>query len=243
MSSNSQPGLISWRSEPIKALALFQREQERSSDSPVYAVVTALSMLRDGRLMDVQTVTREADRFTLPLAVLLFGTIGLITGGRRLWPGGPMIPRQQANLARSVGRKRGFRVRTKLIRGTRVDLYRGLHRPDRLAVITLAWKADRPPQIGCPDGKLRAFPDPELVRIGRFERRAPFAAQSFVLVAHDPAHHSDGQSTPWGLIAPWVDGRSLTLPDLHWMGDEDLGRALLYRPPTLKHNTLILQLT
>ncbi len=232
-----------WRDLPESELAALTREMEDPADSGAYAVATALSLLRDGRLVDVSSVIRVADSWSTPLSILAFGVAGLLAGGgRRLWPGGPITPKQQANLAKRIGRQRDMHVTARALRPTPQGLSNTLHDPDSLALVTLTWTDDARPSIAAPTGgPPEPVPPVETYRLGKTRRvRVPFAAHTMILLAHDPARVTAGVATPWGFLSHWVDARTLPVPGLYWMPDDDFIKAWTRRVPGLRKNICLL---
>lgn len=235
--------MTTWRNLPESELADLTREMDDPADSGAYAVATALSMLRDGRLIDVASVIRVADSWSTPLSILAFGVFGLLAGGgRRLWPGGPITPRQQANLAKRIGRQRSMRVKTQALRPTLQGLINTLHDPDSMALVTITWTDESRPRIAAPTGgPLEPAPDLESYRLGKTRRvRTPFAAHTMILMAHDPARMTAGVPTPWGFLSHWVDARTLPVPGLYWMPDDDFIETWTRRVPGLRKNTCLI---
>ncbi|HEC21388.1 MAG TPA: hypothetical protein ENI95_00565 [Chloroflexi bacterium] len=226
-----------WGGQSEEYLSTFQRNQGQSNHCGAYAVGAALSLLRGGRTLDYRELAGSADRSTSLLWAALLGVPGLLFGPtRRLWPGGPITPRQQANLARWAARRRGFKVKAKVMRGTVDDLWRYLAQPGTVVLVTIGWDDDTRPRIAHPDdGKLKPFPPVGAIRILDRTVRYPFAAHVMALAAYDPSRTATAEgeeiATPWGFINSWRDGHEREKPGygrLYWMPDADFRAAWEY---------------
>lgn len=211
-------------------LASFQKNQGATNDCAAYAVAAAISILRGGHRVDYTQVVEVANRRTTLLWGGLFGLYGLIFGGSlRLWPGGPITPRQQARLARVVARKRGMKVKTQVMKGAPADLLHYLAKPNMAVLVTLGWDNTYRPRIVYARGDLRSFAEVGFFHLATGKSiRYPFAAHVMVLAAYDPARTvQDGNETihiPWGFVSSWLDDGG----ELFWMPDDDFQAAWEY---------------
>lgn len=210
-------------------LSTFQQNQGQTNDCGAYSIAAAISLLRGGRRVDYAQIVTLANRRTTLHWGLLAGLYGLIFGrGLRLWPGGPMPPRQQANLARTVARRRGMKVTARASRGTPADLLAHLAQPDTAVLVTLAWDDDACPRIVYPDGSLQHFAPVAHQTVAGKSIRYPFAAHVMLLAAYDPSRavqvDEETIATPWGFVNSWIDGGG----ELFWMPDPDFQTAWGY---------------
>jgi len=236
---------IYWGGHTEEYLSTFQKHQGVENDSGAYAAAAAISLLREGRKVDYTQVARASNRWTAMHTGLLIGIPGLIFGkGRRLWPGGPMTPKQQASLVEWLGKSRRFTVQAKAIKqATAKILIANLQQPDTLQLVTVSWTDSTRPQIVHPDGSLMGFP-----LVGAFPGNVdhPFESLVMVLVAYDPTRTVESPEgalpTPWGLLNWWIDGHITDVAGyghLHWMPDEDFRLAWGFNLPLIGSNNVV----
>lgn len=225
---------IFWGDHSESYLASFQKSQGKTNNCGVYAASAAISLLRDGQLIDYDEATSITDAHT---AISLAGLARLIVRKNlRLWPNGPTTPKQQANLAEHIGRRYGLSITAQVQKGTPESLLACLQEPDKLALITIGWNDKSRPLIIDPTGKLLRFAPVGELCLFNVTFRAPFGAHVMLLAAYDPARKfkfrgGKKMTAPWGFINSWMDGADTNAPGhgyLYWMPDEDFQSAWAY---------------
>ncbi len=245
-------------------LASYQKNQGQTNDCAVYAVAAALNLLADTKSRRRKRGAEPAgDEAALPLrgfsglvdydsavavasqrAILrgdLLGGLGDFLGGRdlRMWPGGPLMPRQQAALARQLSQQYRLPVTAVATRGSTDDLLFFLRQPNAEVLVTLGWGLRHRPRIQHPDGKLRPFNPPDSISVAGRAIHLPFGAHVMLLAAYDPAHTAkEGRKSiaaPWGFINSWVDGGE----SLYWMPEDDFCRAWRYVIPGVGRQKMV----
>ncbi|NDJ52747.1 MAG: hypothetical protein GYB68_06640 [Chloroflexi bacterium] len=230
-------------------LSTYQRQQREPNDSPAYAIGAALSYLRGGRMVDYATITKLANRRSSALFSLFFTPAILFGMTTRLWPGGPIAPRQQAALARVAARKRRMKVDSTAQAGTPDALVRLLQEPDTAVIVTLGWTDKERPAIMEPDGDLIGFPPVATLYVVGNQVKYPFGVHSMMLAAYDPnktATETDGDvvAAPWGFINSWVNGHDHDLigyGNLYWMPDEEFRRAWSFNILVGSHQMVVIR--
>ncbi len=234
------PKALVWGNYPEGRLAAFQRNQGRTNNCGEFAVAAALGLLRGAPLDDYAEVVDVANRWTVLHSVIAGGLYGLTLGRSfRLWPGGPTTPRQQASLARYVGRRHGLRVRAREQRGeSAAELLHLLQQPDTAVLVTIGWDTTFRPKLTYPDNKARQLTLSDIV--GDID--SPFEAHVMVLAAYDPNRViSQGDELPqaaWGFINSWVDAEDAH-GRLFWMAEADFLKTWRFRIPLTPNNLVV----
>lgn len=210
-------------------LASFQKHQGSTNDCAAYSIGAAFSLLRGGQRVDYVQVARFASRRTSLHWGMLAGLVGILFGrGLRLWPGGPITPHQQANLAKTLARQRKVRLDASVKTGSLADLLAYLKQPNTAVLVTLAWDDEYLPRIAYPNGTMYRFGKVDSLKLGPVKIRYPFAAHVVLLAAYDPGRTAQiGNEvihTPWGFINSWMDDAD----DLFWLPEYDLLKAWGY---------------
>lgn len=230
-------------------LAQYQKNQGRTNNCAVYSISAALRMLGDqpppGREGSLYGVDYDAavvlSNSRAVIRPNLFATLRdfLSNQDLRLWPNGPVAPREQAILARELAAKHRIPVRALAMRGTPEDLLRYLAMPNTHVLVSFGWSGSDLPHILHPDGKFRLFGRPEVVQIGSRRVELPFTAHTMLLAAYDPNRHAilDGQevTAPWGFINSWVDAGE----GLYWMTEVDFRKAWRFVIPFVGRQKMV----
>ncbi len=146
----------------------------------------------------------------------------------RMWPDGPVTPRQQMRIAQDVAEVSGLSITTSIESYFSIDdVIDLLLEPNITIGVTIIWDSDNKPSITIGDGTVNKLGDSEF----------PIGAHGMFLVAYDETHRdTDGVVRPFGFVNSWVDGGD----DLYWMTYDDFYESWLLASAILGNNTLII---
>lgn len=198
----------------IADLAGFQEDQGSTNNCGEYAAAAALDMLFGGNQFTGTDLTTFADASTNLLPWF----------GRRMFPNGPTMPPQQANLINDYAAANNLPVHATATTTDRAGLLQMLQQPDQTLMITISYGNDWQPTLTSDGGNYSPAPPGIL----------PYNGHVMVLAAYE----ENGGNPRWGFVNSWADGATST--DVFWMNDADFQRAWNYDGFGMGNNNVVI---